>query len=123
MPKRILVIDDEELLIKTMNKLLEKAGYEVYTVKNGDDALAIVEEENFDLGICDIRMPGKNGVEIVQSIQNSLLDKNKKPFPVIFVTGFADDNIEADAKKLAPVAYLFKPFDANELLSIVKSNT
>ena len=42
MSKRILVIDDEELLIRTMNKLLEKAGYEVYTVKNGEDALAIV---------------------------------------------------------------------------------
>ena len=122
MSKRILVIDDEELLIRTMNKLLEKAGYEVYTVKNGEDAIAIVEEEDFDLGICDIRMPGKNGIEVVQVIQNSLLTKKKKPFPIIFVTGFADENMEANAKKLSPVGYLFKPFDANELLSIVRSN-
>ena len=48
MPKRMLVIDDEEILTKTLTRLLEKSGYEVYTVKNGLDAIAIVEDETFD---------------------------------------------------------------------------
>jgi CheY-like chemotaxis protein len=119
MPK-ILVIDDEELLIKTLNRLLEKQGYEVYTAKNGTDAGVMAEEEDFDLIISDIRMPGKNGVEVVQAIQKQVLSRQSKALPVIFITGFADPKIEAEAKKLNPAAYLMKPFDVTEILGIIR---
>ena len=76
--KRILVIDDEELLIKTFDRLLEKQGYEVYTVKNGADAIVMVEEEQFDLIITDIRMPGDDGVETIKKIDE--IQKNWKTF-------------------------------------------
>src|SRR3989338_2730017 len=116
MAKKILVIDDEELLIRTMSKLLEKSGYEVYTAKNGMDAEAMAEEENFDLIISDIRMPGMNGVKTVEAVQELLKAAGKPAIPVIFVTGFADEAIEAEAKKLKPLAYLYKPFDVKEIL-------
>ncbi len=118
--KKILVIDDEELLIRTMIKFLEKLGYEVYSVKNGRDAEAIVEEEDFDLLICDIRMPGKSGVEVVKSIKHFTLTKNKKEIPVIFITGFADEKMEKEAKALKPAAYLTKPFDVEEILRSIQ---
>src|SRR3972149_4172768 len=109
--KKILVIDDEELLVRTMNRLLETSGYDVYTVKSANDAQAMAEGEDFDLIISDIRIPGKNGVEIVKTIQNLRVSSGKKIIPVIFVTGFADEAIEKEAKKLNPIAYFLKPFD------------
>ncbi len=116
--KKILVIDDEELLIKSLSRLLEKQGYEVYTVRNGSDAVAIMDEDDFDLVISDIRMPGLSGVETVRQIQENMSKKQKK-IPTIFVTGFADDNIEREARKLNPIAYIMKPFDIRELLKTV----
>lgn len=121
MSKKILFIDDEEILVKTMSRLLEKQGYQVYTVKNGVDAQVLIEEEDFDLIISDIRMPGQNGVETVKSIQKFLRNK-KGEIPVIFITGFADEKMENEAKKLKPIAYLAKPFDAKELVQIIQQN-
>lgn len=116
MAKNILVIDDEELIVKSLSKLLEKNGYAVLVAKNGQDALAMVEEENFDLIIADIRMPGMNGVEIIEEVCGKL----KKNIPTIFITGYSDEEIKKKAKTLKPVAYIYKPFDIQELVGKVK---
>ena len=121
MGKQILVIDDEELLIKSFSRLLEKAGYDVYTVKNGVDAIVATQEEDFDLIISDVRMPGENGVQTIREIQNLRLDNGKAAIPTIFITGFADDEVEKEAKTLNPVAYLYKPFDTIHFLKMVSS--
>ena len=120
MAKRILIVDDEELIIKTLTRLLEKEKYEVLVVKSGQDALAMVEEENFDLIIADIRMPGINGVETVKGIHDILQAKKIEKTPVIFITGYADENIEREAKTLMPVDYIYKPFDISDLLNKIK---
>lgn len=112
MAKKILVIDDEELIIRSLRKLLEKNGFMVFVAKNGQDALVMAEEEDFDLIVADIRMPGMNGVETVESI--------KKHIPTIFITGYADEDIEKKAKVLDPIAYIYKPFDINELVDKIK---
>ncbi len=119
MSKKILVIDDEEILTKSFALLLEKTGYETYTARNGQDAQALAEGENIDLIICDIRMPGKNGIETISAINQIMKQQGKKNVPVIFITGFADETLETEAKKLKPLAYIFKPFDMKELLGIV----
>lgn len=119
--KRILVIDDEELLTKSFSKVLEKQGHQVYTVKNGSDACVVAEEEDFDLIISDIRMPGQNGIETVRQIQSSQSQKKQSTIPVIFVTGYADQQLEKEARQLNPVAYLHKPFDLSNFLDIVNS--
>ena len=116
MRKKILVIDDEELIIKSLAKLLEKNGFEVFVAKNGQDALAIVEGENFNLIIADIRMPGMSGVETIESIY----ENTKKKTPVIFITGYADKEIEQKAESLKPVAYIYKPFDISELVNKIR---
>lgn len=116
MAKKILVIDDEELIVKSFSKLLERNGYEVLVAKNGQDAIAMIEEQDFDLIIADIRMPGINGVKTIQTI-NKLKEKNKrKKEPVIFITGYADEKNEKEAKALGPIAYIYKPFDISELV-------
>ncbi len=120
MSKKILVVDDEELLMGTLPKLLEKNGYEVYKVRNGADALVMIDEEDFDLIITDVRMPGVDGVKTMKTIDESLKTNKKLPIPVIFITGYADEKLEAEARKMNPIAYLFKPFHNQEILDLVR---
>lgn len=121
MPKNILLIDDEELIIKSLRILLEKNGFNVFIAKNGQDALEISEEESFDLVIADIRMPGMNGVEIIRTISEKIDKKNSEKIPVIFITGYADDEIKQKAESLEPVAYIYKPFETSYLMDKIKA--
>lgn len=118
--RRILIVDDEEILTKTFSMLLERSGYEVYVAKNGQDALTMAGEESFDLVICDIRMPGMNGVETLKAIRSGSGESPNAELPVIFITGFADERTEQEASTLKPAGYLYKPFDNVNLLSLVK---
>lgn len=120
MAKNILIIDDEELIIRSLKKLLEKNGYSVFIAKNGQDAVVMAEEEGFDLIVADIRMPGLNGVETIQEIYEGLKKRNLKGIPAIFITGYADEEIKRQAEALKPVAYIYKPFDIRELVDKVR---
>ncbi|MDD5729669.1 MAG: response regulator [Candidatus Omnitrophica bacterium] len=120
MGKNILVIDDEELIVKSLRKLLEKNSYNVFVAKNGQDALIMIEEENFDLIVADIRMPGMNGVETIQAIDNYLAENKKDKVPTIFITGYADDKIKKEAQAMNPIAYIYKPFDIPDLVDKIK---
>ncbi len=120
MPKNILVIDDEELIIKSLTKLLEKKGLNVFVAKSGEDAQIIAEEEEFDLMIVDIRMPGLNGADTVEAIYKGLEAKSRPKAPVIFITGYADEAAQKKAQELKPVAYIHKPFDISALVDKVK---
>jgi len=97
---------NEEILTITFVKLLEKAGYSVLVASRGEDAVIMAEEDAFDLILCDIRMPGQNGVATIQQIKNL---RGKKEIPVIFITGYADEVLEKEASRLEPVAYLYNP--------------
>ncbi len=120
MAKKSLVIDDEELIVKSLRKLLEKNGFEVFIAKNGQDALIMAEEEKFDLIVADIRMPGMNGVDTIKSIYESLEENHLKKIPTIFITGYADDGIKEQAENLKPIAYIYKPFDIPDLVDRIK---
>lgn len=120
MAKKILVVDDEELIIKSLRKLLEKNKFTVFVAKKGQDALAMIEEETFDLIIVDIRMPGMNGVETARSIYKILEKKKREKLPTIFITGYVDQQIEKEAKDLKPTAYIYKPFDIPDLVDKIK---
>jgi DNA-binding response OmpR family regulator len=100
--------------------LLEKNGFTVFVAKNGQDAIIMAEEENFDLIIADIRMPGINGVDTVQSIFENLENRKVSKIPTIFITGYADKDIKQRATALKPIAYIYKPFDISELVNKVK---
>lgn len=120
MAKKILLIDDEELITRTLALALEKNGYEVLVAKNGSDAIAMAEEEEFDLILSDIRMPGLNGIETVKQLLHTIKKRGLKKIPAIFVTGYADPKIEAEARALNPRAYIYKPFDYPQFLAKVK---
>lgn len=122
MSKNILVIDDEELVSKSLQKLLKLRGYSVIVAKSGAEALEKVKIEDFDLIICDVRMPEMDGIETIKHIRSYLDKSNKKPIPEVIITGYADADKYEMGIELEVSDYLYKPFDNDEFLRVVKKN-
>jgi len=120
MPKKILIVDDEEIVTKSLLRLLNKEGYDTTVTKTGKEAIAKVKDKDFDLIICDVRMPEMNGIETIKEIRNYLEKEDKKPIPEVLITGYADPDKYQMAMDLEVTDYLYKPFDNNEFLKIVK---
>jgi DNA-binding response OmpR family regulator len=112
MSKRILVIDDEEIIRKGLKIHLTKSGYEVKEAANGEEAIEQVKKNNFDLLICDIMMPKKDGWEVLKFVRSQARTKD---LPVIFLTA---KNQEADMFKgyeLGANYYIPKPFTTSQV--------
>jgi CheY-like chemotaxis protein len=120
MAKKILVIDDEELVTKSLLKLLSNEGYGTAVVKSGKEAIEKVKEADFDLIICDVRMPEMDGIETIKQIRAYLEKANKKPIPEVLITGYADIEKYQKAMDLKVADYIYKPFDTNEFLRVIK---
>ena len=118
MTKKILLIDDDDLVLRTIEKLLKSHDYAVSTAMEYSEALEAIATNDFDLIISDIRIPGKNGTEIVSEIQNTLRRNEKKDLPIIFITGFAGEDLRLNASFLGET--LYKPIDAEKLLMTIR---
>ena len=120
MSKKIMVIDDEPLVLKSIGKLLEIEGYFVTTSENGKEALKIIEQEEIDLVISDIRMPHMNGVETINVMIERCKEKKKESPPFIFITGYADEMVNQKARDLDPADFIHKPFNQIDFINSVK---
>lgn len=113
---RILVAEDEPMLLKTIELKLKKEGYEVITTQDGREAIAKIEEFNPDLVISDIMMPYASGLEIT-----ALLKKNSdKQIPIIILSAMEQEKVVMEAFELGADDYITKPFSLNELSIRVK---
>jgi len=120
--KTIMVIDDEDLVIKSVEKLLTKEGYKVIVCRSGIDAIETIKKTDVDLIVCDIRMPRISGVETIKQIREIRQLNKKTKIPEILITGYADPDTNAAAEKLKVSDYLYKPFNLRAFLSSVKKN-
>ena len=100
----ILIIDDEASLRQTMARILQRAGYEVTTAVSGQEGLALIAEQPFDLLYLDIRMPDVNGLELLKTIHAKFPD-----LPVILFTAQPDLNSAVEALRRGATDYLLKP--------------
>ena len=107
---RILVADDEKEILISCRKILERAGYEVATAADGDEALKILKSGRFDLFFVDLRMPGRSGMEIV-----SLARGIDPSMMIIMFTAYATLDTAVEAIKRGAFDYLAKPFTADQL--------
>jgi CheY-like chemotaxis protein len=102
--KRVLVVDDDPVVGKSIDRVLAPKGYAVITAGNGEEALARIAAEDYDMVYTDIRMPGMDGIEVTRRIKAS------RPWlPVLIVTGFGTDENEAAAKAMGVAGFLRKP--------------
>ena len=123
MAKKILIIDDEELITKSLLKLLKGEGYVVSVARNGEEAIERVREMDFDLIISDVRMPEMDGIETIKQIRALLERLGKVLPPEVLITGYADADKYDEGMELEVADYLYKPFDNVEFLQVVKKVT
>jgi DNA-binding NtrC family response regulator len=112
----VLLVDDEEDFVELLAERMRKRGLKVRTAFSGADAIACVDEENFDAVVLDKVMPGMDGMETLRR----LLDK-KPEIQVIMLTGHADLKTGIEAIKEGAVDYLEKPADLNQLMEKVET--
>ncbi len=113
---RILVVDDEDIVIKSTIRTLQKNDYEIEYVYSGESALAMIEKDPYDLVITDLMMPGINGIEVIKKIKADHPDTT-----VVMFTGFATVESAREALKLGAFDYVPKPFTPDELREVVKN--
>jgi DNA-binding NtrC family response regulator len=114
MSARILIVDDEEIVIRSCLRILSDSIYSVDSVQDGAGALRKVEENDYDLIVLDIMMPKMDGLEVLQQVKERHPD-----IDVIMVTGLSQIQTAVKAMKLGAFDYLSKPFDPDELKHVV----
>jgi len=115
--KKILVVDDEEIIRKTIRIHLGKMGYELKEAIDGVDALKKLGEEKFDLLICDILMPKKNGWEVLKELRSN---PSTKDMPVIVLTAKTRDEDMFRGYDLGANYFMTKPFTKSQLFYGIK---
>ncbi|MDH5769150.1 MAG: sigma-54 dependent transcriptional regulator, partial [Nitrospirota bacterium] len=111
----ILIVDDDHNICKVLKGLLENEGFHVLTAYDVDTAMPIIDEQDLDLIITDLRMPGKSGMALLT------LSKGRKPaVPVIMITAYGDIEAAVIAIKQGAYDFISKPFNEHELLNVIK---
>ncbi len=112
---KILAIDDDILVRDSLKRLLSQYGYLAKTVASGSEAIALLKSEDFDLIISDFRMPEMNGIETLTRIK-----KIRRSIPQILLTGYADEQLEIQAKKAGIRQVVSKPFDLAQFNKMIE---
>jgi two-component system, NtrC family, response regulator len=111
----ILIVDDEKNYLRVLSAVLEEEGYEVLTALNGREALEIQETSDLDLTLTDMKMPGMDGIKLLEHI------KAKDPdLPVIMMTAHGTVDKAVEAMQKGAYSYVLKPFDNERLIIYVK---
>ena len=113
MGRRVLIVDDEEVIRKFLRINLLKWGYEVKEAMDGLQALEQLGNDNYDLLICDILMPNKNGWGVLKEVRSN---PKTKDIPVIFLTAKNEDSDMFKGYGLGANYYITKPFTKDQLL-------
>lgn len=121
MKKKILVIDDDKLVAKSIDKLLKAKGYDVCLAGNGKEALNIIKKDDFDLIISDMRMPEMTGIETIQKIKEIQNKSSKSKSEFMAITGYASDDAPIEGAKLGITNFILKPFESQRFLETVES--
>jgi len=112
---RILVVDDDRLVLATVTHGLAQAGYEVIDADNGDDAILLAREHRPQLALLDIRMEGKSGFDVAQTLRDAYR------IPFIFLSAFSDAATLAQVQALGALAYLVKPLEVGQIVPAVQA--
>jgi len=115
MSARILIVDDEEIVIRSCLRILDGDEFQIESVRDGREALRKVEENAYDVIILDIMMPNIDGLEVLRRVKETHPDVD-----VIMITGLSQIDTAVQAMKLGAFDYLSKPFEPDELKLVVQ---
>ena len=108
----ILIADDDKTCRDSIQKVLEREGHTVQTAENVDSALETLRKDHFDLVVCDYRMPGKTGMDLLIELR-----RTESLVPVLMISAFADAVVEAAVRRLGALDVLKKPIRRQELVA------
>ncbi|HIJ97080.1 MAG TPA: sigma-54-dependent Fis family transcriptional regulator [Desulfuromonadales bacterium] len=112
---KLLIVDDEHLIRWSLEQNLKKQGYEVVTAGDGEDALRLVREEQPDLVLLDMQLPGMSGIDVLEKVK-----EHDEDIAVIMVTANSGLDTAVNAMRLGAYDYISKPFNLDELSIIIK---
>jgi DNA-binding NtrC family response regulator len=112
---KILVVDDDAIVIKSCRRILEAEGFEVTTAPSADEALEKIKNYEFDLLLMDVKMPKHDGIFLMREIK-----KNWPDIPIIVMSGYPTPETIADVLKLGATQFIPKPFRPDELTKVVR---
>lgn len=114
---RILIAEDEVLMLKALEFKLKKDGYQVDVAADGRQAMEKVKNETYDLILTDIMMPFVGGMEVLSYVKN---DPEKKDTPVLLISAVGLENVVLEGFSLGADDFIYKPFNLNELSVRIK---
>jgi len=112
--KKILIIDDEKSILHLLSVVFKKEGWKVETCLSSPNAIEVINKKDFDLIVCDIKMPQISGMEILKHVK-----EKKQDIPVIMMTAYGSIKQAVEALKIGATDYVMKPFEIDELKIIV----
>jgi len=113
--KPILIVDDEPIVRESIRDWLKNAGYAVAIAETGEEALEMMEEQDFGVVVLDVRLPGKTGLRVLEEI------KAVKPgIKSIIITAYPTDEFAQEAKLLGAIDYLVKPIAPDDLERLIR---
>lgn len=114
--EKVLIIDDDDQLRLSFERLLLQEGYQVFSTGSGDLGLKIIEEERPDLVLLDVRLPGRSGTELFQ-----IIHEMDPKLPVIIMTAYGTTEMAIEAIQKGAFEYIFKPFDVPHMLETIEN--
>lgn len=115
--RKILIVDDQMGIRMLLSEVLKSEGYTVVEASNGVAALEVANQEQPDLILLDMKLPGMDGIQILKSLQsNGILAS------VIMMTAYGELELINEAKKLGAKSHFTKPFDIDDLISLVNEH-
>ena len=112
--KRVLVVDDEDVVCRSYERVLSNAGFEVEKANDGSQAFDRIGKRDYDVMLADLRMPGMDGLQVVRKMRET-----RPNMKVIVVTGYPTQETLLEAERLGVAEYLTKPVAPAELLLAV----
>lgn len=117
MDKTILLVDDEELFRDRLAKAFSQRGFTVFTAGNFDEALRVIGEQKPALGVVDLKMPGRSGLELIAAAREANPDMQ-----LVVLTGYGSIATATEAVRLGALYYLPKPADVDDILGAFAKN-
>jgi DNA-binding NtrC family response regulator len=111
---KILVVDDEEIVLESCQAVLEEAGFEAVLVPSADEALKAMKHEDVVLLLVDVKMPEHDGMYLIQEV------KRQSGKPVIVMSGYYTEETIDEAIKMGAVTFIAKPFEPEELINAIR---